>query len=175
LSQSAHEPSLLHVDVSVNAENWQAEPQSEAVVERAIAAAAVITEAVREPCEVAVLLTSDAEIQAMNAQWRGIDKATNVLSFPAPAAPPIPDDDDDAPPRALGDIAIAFETVRREAASEDKAFADHLAHLAIHGFLHLIEYDHEDDSHAEIMEDTERRILAALGVADPYAERDGTR
>jgi probable rRNA maturation factor len=167
---------MLHVDVSASDECWQAEPQSEAIVQRAIAAAAALTGVVRGPCEVAVLLTSDAEIQAMNAQWRGIDKPTNVLSFPAPAAPPMPDDDDsEPPPRALGDIAIAFETVRSEAASEDKAFADHLAHLAVHGFLHLIEYDHEDDSDAEIMEETERRILAALGVADPYAEHGGTR
>ena len=115
--------------------------------------------------EIAVLLTDDATIRAMNAQWRGIDKPTNVLSFPAGKSTVAADT---AP---LGDIAIACETVAREAATENKAFLDHLAHLSIHGYLHLIGFDHETDSEAERMEHLETRILASLGIADPYADR----
>jgi probable rRNA maturation factor len=75
-------------------------------------------------------------------------------------------------PRLLGDIVIAHETTAREANAEGKPFADHLGHLAVHGFLHLLGYDHESDADAEVMERLEREILAQLGVPDPYANRD---
>jgi probable rRNA maturation factor len=75
-------------------------------------------------------------------------------------------------PRMLGDIAIAYETTRREADEEEKSFANHLSHLAIHGFLHLVGYDHEKDDEAEEMEALEREILATLGIPDPYADQD---
>jgi probable rRNA maturation factor len=93
-----------------------------------------------------------------------------VLSFPA-LQPTGPRGDDDAP-RMLGDIAIAYETTRREADDERKPFNDHLSHLAVHGFLHLIGYDHENDDDAEAMEALEQEILAHLGIPDPYAERE---
>ena len=110
------------------------------------------------------MLTDDAGIRTLNHNWRGIDKPTNVLSFPAVALP-----GGGSQPRALGDIAIAYETTRREAETENKPFENHLSHLAVHGFLHLIGYDHETDGDAETMEQLERDILARLGIPDPYA------
>jgi len=120
--------------------------------------------------ELAVMLTDDAGIRTLNSNWRGIDKPTNVLSFPAlqPTGPASPDD----APRMLGDIAIAYETTRREADDEQKPFDHHLSHLAVHGFLHLIGYDHENDGDAETMETLETEILAQLGIPDPYADRE---
>jgi probable rRNA maturation factor len=109
--------------------------------------------------EVAILLTNDAAVRDLNARFRGKDQPTNVLSFPAPANPE----------RLLGDVAVAYETCAREAAGQGKGLADHLQHLVAHGVLHLVGYDHDVDADAEIMEALERRILAALGVADPYA------
>ncbi len=112
--------------------------------------------------EVAVMLSNDATIRELNRRWRGIDAPTNVLSFPAgPKAGAI-----------LGDIIIAYETVAREAAAQGRRFCDHLAHLAVHGLLHLAGFDHESDEDAETMENCERDILARLGIGDPYATRD---
>ena len=130
---------------------------------RALAEAATAIGADFRDRTLAVLLTDDAAIRRLNAQWRGIDKPTNVLSFP-PAPPAAPA----SGAKSLGDIAIAYETTAREARDEDKPFADHLSHLAVHGFLHLMGYDHESDAHAETMEQLERAILARLGVPDPY-------
>ena len=115
------------------------------------------------------LLTDDAAIRALNRQWRGRDEATNVLSFPAPEQ--IQGCVQGAP-RLLGDIVIAYETTAREAEIERKPFAHHLVHLAVHGFLHLLGYDHESEAEAEEMERLEREILARLDIADPYATRN---
>ena len=154
-------------EVLVVAECWQTEPDAEAVIHRAIEAAAEVAEAEVGEAELAVMLTDDAGIRTLNSNWRGIDKPTNVLSFPAlqPTGPVSPDD----PPRMLGDIAIAYQTTRKEADDEQKPFDHHLSHLAVHGFLHLIGYDHENDIDAEAMESLEREILATLGIPDPYA------
>jgi probable rRNA maturation factor len=108
--------------------------------------------------EVAILLTDDASVRDLNARFRGQDKATNVLSFPAPQAS-----------GSLGDIAVAFGVTAREAQAQGKPLAAHLQHLVVHGVLHLLGYDHLEDAEAEAMEAEERRILAGLGVADPYA------
>jgi len=157
-------------EVVIAADCWQSEPEAEAAVQRAIAAASEATEADVGNAEVAVMLTDDATIQSFNKDFRGIDKPTNVLSFPAPEMEVA---DDGAPvPRALGDIAIAYETLRREADEEAKPFLHHLSHLAVHGFLHLVGYDHETDDEAEEMEILEVAILAQLGIPDPYAERE---
>jgi probable rRNA maturation factor len=102
----------------------------------------------------------DAAIRALNAQWRGMDKPTNVLSFPAPGAL--------ASKPLLGDIVVAHETVAREAKEQEKDLRDHVAHMVIHGFLHLIGYDHETRLEAEAMEALEGRVAAALGLPDPY-------
>src|SRR3954452_12261774 len=161
---------IPNTEVIVAADCWQDQPDAEDVIHRAIIAAAEIVDADVGDAELAVMLTDDAGIRTLNHNWRGIDKATNVLSFPA-LQPTGPRHDDDAP-RMLGDIAIAYETLRREADDERKPFADHLSHLAVHGFLHLIGYDHENDDDAEAMEALEQEILAQLGIPDPYAERE---
>jgi probable rRNA maturation factor len=118
--------------------------------------------------EVSVLFADDAFVRDLNARWRGQDKPTNVLSFPAaaPAMPvsPIPG------PRPLGDIVLAYETVAREAREAGKTFEHHAAHLLVHGFLHLLGYDHETDADATVMEAREVRILESLDIPDPYAE-----
>jgi probable rRNA maturation factor len=157
-------------EVLVVADCWQGEPEAEAVIQRAIAAAAEAVDADVGDAELAVMLTDDSGIRTLNGNWRGIDKPTNVLSFPAlqPTAPSRPGD----APRMLGDIAIAYETMRREADDEQKPFDHHLSHLAVHGFLHLIGYDHETEGEAEVMEALEQEILAQLGIPDPYADRE---
>ncbi len=156
----------LTVDVLAESPQWDAEPDAEATVRRAIMQVAAVEGAVDPTAEVSVLLCDDAVIAALNARWRGRDEPTNVLSFPAP--PP----SDPAAPVHLGDIAIAYETVIREAQEQGIPATWHLAHLAVHGFLHLLGYDHATDGEAERMEQLEREILASLGVPDPYAARD---
>jgi probable rRNA maturation factor len=164
--QGAADPA---VDILVESPLWHSVPEFEAVIRRAVALAADPTVvAHRHHAEVAVLLCDDAAMAQLNARWRGEDRATNVLSFPT--APPAVGDEHERVP--LGDIAIAYETVAREAAEQGKSVADHLAHLAVHGFLHLLGYDHHQDGAAERMERLERDILARIGVADPYASRD---
>ena len=160
-------PALPATEVLVTADCWQAEPGAEAVIHRAIELAAEIVDADTADAELAVMLTDDTGIRTLNRNWRGIDKPTNVLSFPAlqPVGARGPDD---APPM-LGDIAIAYETMRREADEEAKPFEHHLSHLAVHGFLHLVGYDHENNDDAEAMEALEREVLAQLGIPDPYA------
>ena len=157
-------------EVLVVAECWQAEPEAEAIIQRAIEAAVGLVDADVGEAELAVMLTDDSGIRTLNNNWRGIDKPTNVLSFPAlpPTGPVGPDD----APRMLGDIAIAYQTMRREADEEQKPFDHHLSHLAVHGYLHLIGYDHENDADAEAMESLETEILAQLGIPDPYTDRD---
>ena len=162
-------------EVLVVADGWRAEPDAEAVIHRAIAVAAEtvhagLNETRIAEAELAVMLTDDAGIRTLNRNWRGIDKPTNVLSFPA--LQPTGSGGPDEAPRMLGDIAIAYETMRREADDEQKPFDHHLSHLAIHGFLHLMGYDHETDDDAEAMESLEQEILAQLGIPDPYADRD---
>ena len=161
-------PTSPITEVLVAADCWQSEPDAETVVRRAIATAANAVDADVTGAELAVMLTDDPTIRTLNLDWRGIDKPTNVLSFPA--SPTGPHGGDDAP-RALGDIAIAYQTMRKEADEEHKPFAHHLSHLAVHGFLHLVGYDHETDDEAEAMESLERTILGQLGIPDPYAER----
>jgi probable rRNA maturation factor len=117
---------------------------------------------------VSVVLADDALVRRLNRQWRRIDAATNVLSFPSL--------DQELPPKApflLGDVVLAYETVSREAQEQGKDLADHLRHLVVHGILHLLGYDHEDPGQAEQMEALETQVLARLGVGDPYAERQG--
>lgn len=151
------------IDVIVEAPSWT--PDAEATVRRALVEAATAIGADFRNHTLAVLLTDDAAIRRLNTQWRGIDKPTNVLSFPP--APQLAAEGVSAS-KPLGDIAIAHETTAREARDESKPFADHLSHLAVHGFLHLLGYDHESEAQAETMEQLERAILARLGVPDPY-------
>ena len=148
-------------DMTVTSASWEPDDRWQALVARAVDACAGEAGAKWPGREISVLLCDDAEIRTLNRQWRGFDKATNVLSFPTPgpAHAHVP----------LGDIAIAFETVDREARADGKTIEDHVMHLVIHGVLHLLGYDHESDGDAEDMEEKERRILKSLGIADPYA------
>ena len=154
------------IDVIVDDAAWDAAKGAEAAVRRALSEAAVAIGANFKDRMLAVLLTGDAAMRRLNAQWRHIDRPTNVLSF-RPAA-----NQQAGVVKSLGDIAIAYETAAREAAEEGKPFADHLAHLAVHGFLHLLGYDHDTDAAAEQMEQLERVILARLGVPDPYVTHE---
>ena len=116
---------------------------------------------VRGVSELSIVLTDDAEQQGLNRDWRGIDKPTNVLSFPQiePFGPVT---------GILGDIVLARETLEREAAELGKPFTDHYTHLVVHGFLHILGYDHIDEAEALVMEGLETQILATLGIPDPY-------
>jgi probable rRNA maturation factor len=160
MSARPREPAI---DVIVESACWDEVSGADAIVRRALAAAAAAIGTDFGGCTLAVLLTDDAAIRRLNAQWRDTDKPTNVLSFPA--APQLAASECARP---LGDIAIACETAAREARQEGKPLADHLSHLAVHGFLHLLGYDHELETQAETMEQLERAILQRLGVPDPY-------
>ena len=151
------------IDVVIESAAWEKAHGAEAAVRRALSEAAIATGANFKDRALAVLLTDDAAMRRLNAQYRHIDKSTNVLSFPPAASVGRA-----GAVKSLGDIAIAYQTAAREAHDEGKPFADHLAHLAVHGFLHLLGYDHESDKAAEQMEGLERLILARLGVPDPY-------
>lgn len=157
----------LHVQIDAPA--WHRDlGDAEGIVHRAVAAVlaqALPDDVIRTAAvvELAVVLVDDAAQRAMNRQYRGKDAATNVLSFPADQALPMG-------PRPLGDIAIAHGVAVREALDQGKTLADHLSHLVVHGVLHLLGHDHETPADAEAMEALERRVLAGLGVDDPYAD-----
>jgi probable rRNA maturation factor len=156
------------VEVAVRSGLWRQEARIEAVIRRAIGAAAA--QAVRRystAAELSVVLADDATIQKLNRGWRGQDKPTNVLSFPA--RPPNTSKTPKNGPIWLGDIVIAYETAAREATAQRKPLKNHVSHLAVHGFLHLLGYDHDCEGEAEEMEDLERAILATLGIPDPFA------
>jgi probable rRNA maturation factor len=148
------------IDIVVASSLWNGARSSKAIVRRAIRAASAMAEA---QGALAVLLADDSAIRTLNRDWRGKDAATNVLAFPAGGTVP------DATVRPLGDIAIAYETLVREAQVQQIPFGHHLAHLAVHGFLHLVGYDHKAKAEAETMEALEIAILARLDVPNPYA------
>jgi probable rRNA maturation factor len=152
------------IDVQVTSSAWQDDSEDPQSMTRRVAGA--LDQHLGFPLkerELTVRFADDTEVRALNAQFRGKDAPTNVLSFPAGAAP-----EDEAQP--LGDIILARETVVREADEQGKTVADHTAHLILHGILHLLGYDHDTDDRAEKMEAVEREVLAGLGVADPYAD-----
>ena len=156
----------IGLDIVVDSPLWQAERGVCASLRRAVRAAA--TMAATNGGELAIVLTDDSAIRALNRDWRGKDKATNVLSFPAPS-PSRPGKP--APVRhrhLIGDIVIAYETTAREARAEARPFRHHLAHLTVHGFLHLLGHDHASDAQAEAMEALEVAVLARLKVPNPY-------
>jgi probable rRNA maturation factor len=156
----------IALDVMLEEGEWSRLDDPEALTRRAVEATfATASDAPIEAVEISVLLTDDAHVRALNRDWRGQDRPTNVLSFPAPQQPGLPG------PRHLGDIALAYETLAREAEAEAKALADHFTHLVVHGTFHLLGYDHELEAEAEIMEALEVKALAALGIADPYRDK----
>jgi probable rRNA maturation factor len=169
--QAAPPQAAPSLEIIVDSPLWKAQRGFRSVLQRAIAEAACV--AATTGGELAIVLTDDSAIRALNRDWRGKDQPTNVLSFPAP---------DDLPParlagepgrvRLLGDIVIAYETMAREALAERRPFRHHLAHLAVHGFLHLVGHDHEVEVEAEAMETLEIAVLARLKVPNPYVLRD---
>lgn len=170
-------PSGPEIGIVVECDTWLAAlPDVEATCRR-VAAAALGAATAGWPdeevarMELAVVLADDARVQTLNRDYRGQDKPTNVLSFAAL-------DDEEAPsppdgPIALGDVILAYETAAAEAAREGKTLVQHLSHLVVHGVLHLLGHDHEDDGEAEEMEGLEVAVLAALGIPDPYAQQHG--
>jgi probable rRNA maturation factor len=153
------------IDLMVDSGRWKDAAKLKSMVRRAIAQAAAATRSTGG-AELAIVLTDDSAIRALNRDWRGVDKATNVLSFPAKNGGRQPH---------LGDIVLAYETIAREAESEHKPLAHHVAHLAVHGFLHLVGYDHERDKDALEMEQTERDILRQLKIPDPYGSKPAAK
>jgi probable rRNA maturation factor len=173
------------VEINVASALWRGLPRARSLARDAIAACLAetgVAARVDRPggqasfgVEVSVCLADDARLCALNTRWRGIEKPTNVLSFPsADSVGAVTDRAGSAltgygAGRCLGDIALAYETVAREAEELAVPLADHYRHLVAHGFLHLIGYDHETDEEAERMEALEAGILARLGAANPYA------
>lgn len=157
----------LEIDIAVEAGGWTSLGDLEPLIGRAVMAG--LSVAGLQPmagAELSILLTDDARMRQINRAWRATDKPTNVLSFPAVPADRV------ATSPLLGDIALAYETVQREAGAESRTLEAHLSHLVIHGLLHLLGDDHETDADADLMEAREVAALARLGYADPY-EGDG--
>jgi probable rRNA maturation factor len=146
------------IEVIVKSKRWRNNKDAGLVMRRAIAAAAATLST--PAAELAIVLTDNAAMRLLNRIWRGVDAATNVLSFPNKSV--------GGEAALIGDIVLAYETVAAEARQEGKPFAHHLAHLAVHGFLHLLGYDHEREKDAMAMERLEREILHRLAIPDPY-------
>jgi probable rRNA maturation factor len=151
---------MTNLTTEVEAGDWQSVADLEQLVQRATKATLPKTEA----RSIHVLFTNDMEMRAINSEWRGHDKPTNVLSFPS-ADQPVPKGE----VAHLGDLVLAWETVSSEATTQGKTTADHVSHLIVHGLLHLQGFDHETETDGDAMEARETEILASLGIADPYA------
>jgi probable rRNA maturation factor len=155
----------IAIDLAVEAGAWPPESELTVLARRAVDAAMAGVAATGDlSSELSLVFTDDAHVRLLNAGWRGKDKPTNVLSFPA-----FPTKPGEKLPPMLGDIVLAAETVAHEAELEGKPLDHHITHLVIHGVLHLIGHDHEDDAEAEAMEALERAALARLAIPDPYA------
>ena len=155
---------LVEAEVS---EEWDSRIDWPKLADRAVRAAVANSDYASlefADTEISLKFTSDDEVRALNSAWRGKDKPTNVLSFPMAEGPDLAD------AHLLGDVVLAWGICSAEAADKQVAVEDHAAHLVVHGTLHLLGYDHETgDEDAEIMENVERRALASIGIADPYA------
>jgi probable rRNA maturation factor len=149
---------VVKIDVRVESGLWKRKDDIKSAARRAVTKAADVLST--PSSELAIVLTDDSAIRLLNRDWRGVDAPTNVLSFPAARAGGVPP--------FIGDIVLAYETIAAEAKAERKPFPHHIAHLAVHGFLHLLGYDHVRKKDAEAMEEIERDILQRLGIPDPY-------
>jgi probable rRNA maturation factor len=161
---------MAQIALSIDCPGWDAALPEAAALAREAVEAALQGAPVGPLAEVSVVLTDDAAQHALNREWRGKDSPTNVLSFPAlePVALAAGAAADPRRPALLGDVVLALETTRKEADAAGKTLAAHATHLLVHGVLHLLGYDHETEADAALMEPVETRILARLGVADPY-------
>ncbi len=165
----------MEIDVLIETDAWEV-LDLEALTEAAVKATLEALDMDAERCALSLLAADDARIAALNADFRGKPTPTNVLSWPAVERaaetpgemPDLPDLSADGPPVELGDIALAFETCAREAGEGGKTLAHHMTHLIVHGLMHCLGFDHETDADATLMEQLETRILATLGVPDPY-------
>jgi probable rRNA maturation factor len=157
----------LAVELIIACEDWRRIPDLERVCRATAAAAIDGADASLGGCEISLVLADDASVQVLNRRWRGHDKPTNVLSFSARARRPAPE-----APLLLGDVIVAYETALAEAQDQRKSLEHHLRHLIVHGVLHLLGHDHEEDDPAARMESLEARILAGFGVPDPYRAPD---
>jgi probable rRNA maturation factor len=155
---------MIGIDVTVERGGWASLDNLDDLARRAAEAAFAVVPEAPERAEISLLLTDDAGMRALNRTWRGLDKPTNVLSFPASALPS-PDG-----VSQLGDIVLAFDTAAREADDENKLLTDHVLHLLVHAVLHLLGHDHEAEEQAAVMEALEVEALARLGVANPYRD-----
>ncbi|MEM7427797.1 MAG: rRNA maturation RNase YbeY [Pseudomonadota bacterium] len=156
----------MSINIDIADERWSGIFSVQACVERWVAAVRVVLQKEQAAMPVAVRLSNDEEVRELNRTFRHKDAPTNVLSFPSAPGDELAHFEDEA---GLGDIILALETVQREAEMDGKNFESHVAHLVVHGVLHLAGYDHEEQSAAEEMENLEIRILQSLGIADPYA------
>jgi probable rRNA maturation factor len=154
----------MKVSIDIDDPSWLAIDNLEADVLRIADHCARMIDFGATPMEATILFSDDETVAELNATWRGKQGATNVLSFPSAAGVAGPGE-----PRPLGDIALAFGVVAREAQEQKKTLAAHTSHLVVHGLLHLAGYDHMNYQEAEIMEGRETEILHGLGIADPYA------
>lgn len=161
----------LEIDIE---EPWAPGTDWADLAERALEAVEQLApELANERLQTSLLFTSDEEVHVLNREWRAKDKPTNVLSFPMFERDDLLDLDADGPPELLGDLALACETCAREAAEKGVSIEDHASHLIVHGLLHLAGHDHEtSDADAEAMEALETKILALIGIADPYGDRN---
>ena len=154
-----------NVDVFVEEDQWiKALPLCEDLCSKAVKAVFDFKDLIKESFHVNIILANNDFVQKLNREFRGKNKPTNVLSFPSET------DYNDDDENMLGDIFLAFETIQSEAVADSKSLEHHLQHLVIHGFLHLLSYDHEIDSDAEIMEDLEINILNSMGIKNPYLD-----
>ena len=161
---------MIDVDIRIEDARWGTQSELETLIVEVLRAAQAEAGEVYGEVDVAILFADDAAQAALNREHRGKDGSTNVLSFPA-AETPLPP----GMPRPLGDMSLAYETVAEEARVGGISLDAHLRHLIIHGFLHLLGYDHQTDAEATVMETTETRALARLGIADPYGPEAGVR
>jgi probable rRNA maturation factor len=158
------------VDIAINEEHgWPIDDDWQVLAGRAVAAAMAEAGVALSEAEISIRLTDDAEMQALNRDYRGKDKPTNVLSFPQYAPEEIAELASQGDPEILlGDIVLAQETCVREAAEKDLSLSDHVTHLIVHGTLHLLGHDHVEEVAAEAMEALEVKALASLGIGNPY-------
>ena len=159
----------IDLQLAIETDGWPVADQLEKLCARTVAAVcSYLAEETgqvfpEEGCELSLVFADDEAMRAVNRKWRDQDKATNVLSFPASPVQP-----GERPGPMLGDVLFALETIQREAADLAIPFDNHLTHLLVHGFLHLLGYDHMNDADAAVMEGHETRILAMLDLSDPY-------